>query len=96
MLDVREKDGSVVIGVRVRPRSRPGMELTDGGLVIAVAAAPEKGRATEEARQRLASALAVAPTSVKLRSGASARRKVFAVSGVPAADVRSRLLAAVR
>jgi uncharacterized protein YggU (UPF0235/DUF167 family) len=96
VLDVREKDGVVVIGVRVRPRSRPGLSLTDRGLVIGVAAAPEKGRATEEARRLLASALGLAPASVELRSGSAARRKLFLVTGVTATEARSRLLAAAR
>ena len=94
MLDVREKDGAVLVSVRVRPRSRPGLSLTDGGLVISVAAPPEKGRATEEGRRALAAALDVPPSSVELRSGAAARRKVFVVTGVAVVDVRRLLLAA--
>ena len=93
MLDVRERDGAVVVAVRVRPRSRPGLQLTDAGLVIRVAAAPERGRATEEARRALAGALGVAPSSVSLRSGAAARRKAFVVEGISATEARSRLLA---
>jgi uncharacterized protein YggU (UPF0235/DUF167 family) len=94
VLDVRERDGVVLIGVRVRPRARPGLELTDAGLVIRVAAPPEKGRATEEARRALAVALGVASSAVELRSGATARRKTFAVASVTVAEARSRLLAA--
>lgn len=82
------------MGLRVRPGARPGMELTEGGLVIRVAAPPEKGRATEEARRALASALGVAPSLVSLRSGATARRKVFAVERVDVATARQRLLGA--
>ncbi|MGH2674474.1 MAG: DUF167 domain-containing protein [Actinomycetota bacterium] len=94
MLDVRQKDGRVRVSARIRPRARPGLEVTDGGLVIRVAAVPEKGRATEEALRLLASALGVAPSAVELRTGAAARRKTFVVSGVSATDARSRLLAA--
>jgi uncharacterized protein len=96
VLDVRERDGAVVIGVRVRPRSRPGMELTEGGLVIRVSATPQKGKANEEARRQLAAALDVPPTDVTLRTGAAARRKIFVVSGVSAVEARSRLLAVAR
>jgi uncharacterized protein YggU (UPF0235/DUF167 family) len=85
-----------VVGVRVRPRSRPGLEMTDAGLVIRVAQVPEKGRATEEARRALASALGVAPSAVTLRSGAAARRKTFVVHGLSSAETRTRLLAAAR
>jgi uncharacterized protein len=93
VLDVRERDGSVLVAVRVRPRARPGLEVTDGGLVIRVAAVPEKGRATEEARRALASALGVAPSAVTLRSGAAARRKTFLVEGLSTTEARARLLA---
>jgi uncharacterized protein len=94
-LDVRASGSGVIVGVRVRPRSRPGLEAGEGGLVIRVAAAPEKGRATEEARRGLAAALGVAPVAVSLRSGRTARRKIFEVSGVDAASARQSLLAAV-
>jgi len=94
VLDVRERDGAVLVSVRVRPRSRPRLEVTDGGLVVRVAAAPEKGRATEEARRALAAALGVAHAAVELRSGATARRKTFLVAGLSAVDARARLLAA--
>jgi hypothetical protein len=94
VLDVRERDGEILVAVRVRPRSRPGLHLTDGGLVIRVAAAPEKGRATEEARRALAEALDVAPSAVTLRAGAAARRKTFVVRGTSAIEARQRLLAA--
>jgi uncharacterized protein YggU (UPF0235/DUF167 family) len=94
VLDVRERDGAVVVSVRVRPRSRPGLEEGEGGLVISVAAPPEKGRATEEARQVLAEALGVPRSVVTLRTGAAARRKVFVVTGIGAVEARSRLLRA--
>ena len=94
MLDVRERGDAVVVSLRVRPRSRPGLELTDGGLVIRVAAVPEKGRATEEGRRALAEALGVPPSKVSLRSGPTSRRKSFTVSGITAAEVRRRLLEA--
>lgn len=94
MLDVRDGDAGVVVAVRVRPRSRPGLEVTDAGLVIRVAQVPEKGRATEEARRVLATALGVAPSAVTLRSGAAARRKTFVVQGLSSAETRTRLLAA--
>ncbi|MGH2724880.1 MAG: DUF167 domain-containing protein [Actinomycetota bacterium] len=94
MLDVRASGGMVVVGARVRPRSRPGLRESDGGLVVSVAAPPEKGKANEEARRALAGALGVAPSAVTLRSGGKARRKVFEVTGVDATTARARLLAA--
>jgi uncharacterized protein len=91
-LDIRATDGGVIVSVQVRPRSQPGLELTDAGLVIRVKAAPEKGRATHEARRALAEALDVAPTAVSLRSGPTSRRKSFAVDGIGALEARTLLL----
>lgn len=82
----------MVISVQVRPRSRPGIELTEAGLVIRVAAPPEKGRATEHARRALAEALDVPPSSISLRSGPTSRRKTFRVDGIRAVEARRRLL----
>jgi uncharacterized protein YggU (UPF0235/DUF167 family) len=95
-LDVREHAGGVLVAVQVRPRSRPGMELTEAGLVIRVAAPPEKGRATEHARRALAEALSVPPSAVELRSGPTSRRKSFTVEGMTPLEARTRLLDAAR
>ena len=70
------------------------MAVTEAGLVIRVAAAPEKGRATEHARRALAEALDVAPSRIELRSGPKSRRKTFSVEGITPLDARVRLLAA--
>ena len=82
----------MLVAVQVRPRSEPGLAVTYAGLVVRVAAPPEKGRATEEARRALAAALDVAPAAVTLRTGATARRKTFTVAGIDVASARRRLL----
>ena len=68
--------------VRVVPRSRrTAVEAGEGGaLTIRVRAAPEAGRATEEARRALAAHLGVPAGSVRLRAGTRSRRKVFEVA----------------
>jgi hypothetical protein len=95
-IDVREHGDGVIVAVQVRPRSRPGLELTEAGLVIRVAAPPEKGKATEETRRALADALDVPPSNVELRSGPGSRRKSFTVDGIGAVEARRRLLDAAR
>ena len=56
------------ITVRVTPRSgRTEVEAGADGVVIRVRAAPEAGKATEEAARALADALGVPPTRVRLR-----------------------------
>lgn len=96
MLEVRASGDVVVVGARVRPGSRPAIRESDGGLVISVGAPPEKGKANEEACRALARAVGVPPSAVTLRSGGKARRKVFEVTGLDAATVRERVLAAAR
>jgi uncharacterized protein YggU (UPF0235/DUF167 family) len=93
-IDVRAHGTGVIVAVQVRPRSQPGLEVTEAGLVIRVAAAPEKGRATDHARRALAEALEVPPTAVALRSGPTSRRKTFTVEGIEVTVARGRLLEA--
>lgn len=95
-LDLREVGGILLVGVRVKPRSRTGVSLTEQGLVVGVAAAPVQGRATEEACRALAAALGVPPSAVKLRAGPRSRSKVFAVAGLDLETARARLRAAAR
>jgi uncharacterized protein YggU (UPF0235/DUF167 family) len=95
-VDVRETPGGVRIGVRVRPRSRPRIELRDDEVLVSVAAPPSDGRATEEARRALAAALGVPPSAVTLHVGARSRRKVFELAGVRADEAERRLRLACR
>jgi hypothetical protein len=80
------------ITVRVTPRSgRTAVENGPDGLVVRVRAAPEGGRATDEAARALADALGVPPTRVRLRSGTRSRTKVFEVEGLSSRDLQQRL-----
>ncbi len=80
------------ITVRVTPRSgRTAVENGPEGLVVRVRAAPEGGRATEEAARALADTLGVPRTRVRLRSGARSRTKVFDVEGLSSRDLQQRL-----
>jgi len=80
------------ITVRVTPRSsRPGVEVRDGRVLVRVQSPPVDGRATDEARRRLAGALGVPASLVTLRSGAASRDKVFSVEGMSAEAALARL-----
>lgn len=84
-------DGCTVTA-RVVPRSpRTGVEAGEERVVVRVRAAPERGRATDEAGRALARALRVAPSRVALRSGARRREKVFSVAGISAREAERRL-----
>jgi uncharacterized protein YggU (UPF0235/DUF167 family) len=56
-----------------------------------VRAAPEGGRATEEAARALAAALGVPRTRVRLKSGARSRTKTFDVDGLSTLDLQQRI-----
>jgi uncharacterized protein YggU (UPF0235/DUF167 family) len=80
------------ITVRVTPRSgRTAVENGSDGVVVRVRAAPEGGRATDEAARALADALGVPRTRVRLRSGGRSRTKVFDVEGLSSQDLLHRL-----
>ena len=79
---VTETADGVLVSVRVRPRSRPGIECEGEEIVVGVAAPAVDGRATEEARRALAEVFGVPRSSVELRSGRTSRAKVFKVQGL--------------
>jgi uncharacterized protein YggU (UPF0235/DUF167 family) len=84
--------GMGAVTVRVVPRSGGvAVEVGPEGVTVRVRAAPEHGRATEEARRVLARTLRVPPSRVRLLTGARSRRKVFEVDGLTADDLRVRL-----
>jgi uncharacterized protein len=92
--DLRDVGGVLLVGARIKPRSRPSVSLTEQGLVVGVAAAPVQGGANEEARRTIASLLGVPTSSVELRSGTRSRSKVFSVAGLDLETARARLRSA--
>jgi uncharacterized protein YggU (UPF0235/DUF167 family) len=83
-----------LVTVRVGPRSSTtSVGLDDRGILVRVRAAPEDGRATEEARRALAEALGVPGSGVSLRRGGRSRTKVFEVRGIGQREAEMRLRA---
>ena len=83
-----------LVTVRVVPKAgRTSVGLDDRGIVVRVRAAPEGGRATEEARRALAEALGVPGSAVTLRRGTRSRTKVFEVAGLEQQQAEMRLRA---
>ena len=81
-----------LVTVRLVPRSsRTSVGLDDRGILVRIRAAPEHGRATEEARRALAEALGVPGTGVSLRRGGRSRTKVFEVQGFGQREAEMRL-----
>jgi uncharacterized protein YggU (UPF0235/DUF167 family) len=80
------------VTVRVVPRSgTTSVEAGPDAVRVRVRAAPEGGRATEEARRAVAAALGLPPSAVRLLRGARSRTKVFEVEGLTADDLHVRL-----
>ena len=69
------------------------MEASPQGIVVRVRAAPEGGRATEEARKALAAALGTPPSAVTLRRGRRSRDKVFDLARMTKEEALQRLRA---
>jgi uncharacterized protein YggU (UPF0235/DUF167 family) len=68
-----------ILKVKVQARSKtPGVEtLGPDDFRVRVRAAPEKGRANDEAAERLAAHLGVPPSLLTLVGGAASSRKRF-------------------
>ena len=92
---IEETYDGVILRVRVRPHvSRRGvLGVAAGALTVGVGAAPERGRATQEAVRTLARWLDVPPSRISVVSGATSRSKRIAIAGYSAAQVRSRIAA---
>lgn len=77
----------MLVRVRAQPRARRNAVLgvspgIDGPrLRVAVAAAPEDGRANRAVRALLAETLGVAVSAVQVTAGATSREKILAVAG---------------
>ncbi|HET9248446.1 MAG TPA: DUF167 domain-containing protein [Actinomycetota bacterium] len=83
-----------LVTVRVVPRAnRTSVGVEDRGIVVRVRAAPEGGRATDEARRALAEALGVPGSALALRRGTRSRTKVFEVAGLGQKEAEMRLRA---
>lgn len=90
---IEEKAGKILLAVRVKPRASRSRAagVKNGVLELSVTAPPAQGQANRAAGALLAELLGVSRTRVELVSGAASRNKRFAVQGLSAEDVASRL-----
>jgi uncharacterized protein (TIGR00251 family) len=93
VLHIDERDDSITIPVKVRPRSRhPGILGVRGeALLVGVSAPPEQGKANRALIQLLAQTLAIPRGSVEIVSGQSHPHKVVRCRGISATDAHRRL-----
>jgi hypothetical protein len=93
-LDIRS-DGAA--GSLLRVKAAPGgsrdavVGVLGDALKVATSAPPEGGKANKALAKTLAAALGVSRRSVQINSGHGNPRKVFAVRGMPPAELRKRI-----
>jgi uncharacterized protein YggU (UPF0235/DUF167 family) len=82
-----------IVPVRAQPGARRNAVLGEraGALLVAVSAAPEKGKANAAIRTVLAEALGYKPSVIELIAGETAREKKFLVTGIAVAEIRARV-----
>ena len=92
-LDISAQEDGVSFRVRATPRARASAiaGITDGALVLRVAAPPVEGKANEAICVFLARVLGVRPSAVRIAAGDRARHKRVEVRGISRADVQSLL-----
>ena len=90
---VIETNEGAVLRIKVTPKARkPGVLGSRAGwIAVAVTAAPERGKATEEAVARITGWLGLRPSAARLVSGAASRDKRLIFPGLTASDLRKRL-----
>jgi uncharacterized protein (TIGR00251 family) len=91
MIEVAERDGAAVFGVRVTPRaSRDAIEGEyQGALKVRLTAPPVEDRANESLRQLLAKRLNVPLSAVRILTGEKSRTKRVSIAGVTRAQILS-------
>ena len=94
-LELRASASGLTLRVRVKPRAAKDALAgeRDGALVVALKAPPVDGAANEALARFLGKALEVPPSAVRIVTGATARTKLVAVSGIDVATARARLTA---
>lgn len=93
MVEITVQDGAVLLPVKVVPgasRTRL-MGEHDDRLKIAVAAAPEKGRANDALIEFLAKMLDVRKKDISVVSGPTSPQKTIRIEGATADEVRAAL-----
>ncbi len=86
----RQKDGSIIIDVRVQPKSSCDriMGEHDGALKIAVTTAPEGGKANSAVIKLLSKLLNIPRSNIEIISGAKSRDKRLKISGVGPSQIK--------
>jgi hypothetical protein len=93
MIDLVPHADGVILPVRAQPRARRAGVVGEhaGTLKVAVAAAPERGKANDAIAEVLADELGLAKSQVLLVSGPASREKRFLVVGLTREQLQAKL-----
>jgi hypothetical protein len=94
MVNADMAEEALTIRVQVHPNARRN-ELQgekDGAWQLRIAAPPVKGRANQELISYLSRVLQVSQSALTIEKGLTGKRKLIAVSGLSAEQVRARFL----
>lgn len=91
MIEMSERQGSVVFAVRVAPRaSRDAIEGEyQGALKVRLTAPPVDDKANDALCRLLAERLKIPQSAVRIASGGKSRTKRVAIRGVDAAQIQA-------
>jgi uncharacterized protein len=95
---IRTSDGAVTVQVLARPGASRSeiLRIDPRGVVIALAAAPDKGKANDELTRFLARMAGVARSDVSILRGESSRNKTVRIATRDPAAIAARLVDGAR
>ena len=92
MLEITEKEDSIIIPVKVIPKSsRDNIKLETNILKIKVTAAPVDGKANKAVINYISKYLHIARKSVQIKSGLTSRKKVLVLRGISKEDLIKKI-----
>ena len=94
MLELQERDGAVIVSVRVQPRSSRNVVDGEwqGALRVRLTAPPLDDRANEALLAFLAEILRIPKSAVRILAGARSRTKRVEIRGVTARHIHDLLV----
>lgn len=93
MLTVREEKDGVVFWIEVKPRSRKNeiVDVREGALRLRITAPPLEGAANEACRKLLSKILGISKTSITIKKGETAHKKLIHCRNLTTQDILARI-----
>ncbi|MCK4665289.1 DUF167 domain-containing protein [Candidatus Dependentiae bacterium] len=92
MLEITEKEDSIIIPVKVIPKSsRENIKIENDILKIKVTAAPVDGKANKSVINYISKFLHIPKRSVQIISGLTSRKKILVLRGISKEDLIKKI-----